>query len=85
MADAFRTLERTLGPLELDGVRAIAMDQFAVHKGHRYATVVVDVERKPVLWVGRGRPRVQVRAFFELLGPQRCADIQAVAMDMNAA
>lgn len=81
----FRTLERTLGPVDLDGVQRIAMDEFAIHKGHRYATVVVDVERKRVLWVGRGRSRAEVRPFFELLGPERCAQVQAVAMDMNTA
>src|SRR3546814_18733665 len=59
------------------------MEEFAIQKGHRYATVVVDVERKRVLWVGRGRSRAEVRPFFELLGPARCAQVQAVAMDMN--
>ncbi len=81
----FRTLERRMGPIDLDGVRRIAMDEFAIQKGHRYATVVVDVERKRVLWVGRGRSRAEVRPFFELLGPERCAQVQAVAMDMNTA
>src|SRR5262245_56086644 len=63
----FRELERTLGRPDLDGVRTLAMDEFAIQKGHRYATVVVDPERKRVLWVGRGRSRADVRAFFELL------------------
>ena len=81
----FRELERTLGPPDLDGVRMLAMDEFAIQKGHRYATVVVDPERKRVLWVGRGRSRADVRPFFELLGPQRCALVRAVAMDMNTA
>lgn len=81
----FRELERTLGPPDLDGVRLLAMDEFAIQKGHRYATVVVDPERKKVLWIGRGRSRAEVRPFFELLGPERCARIKAVAMDMNTA
>ena len=81
----FRALERRLGPVDLDGVRRLAMDEFAIQKGHRYATVVVDAERKRVLWVGRGRSRAEVRPFFELLGPARCARIEAVAMDMNTA
>jgi transposase len=81
----FRELERTLGPPDLDGARTLAMDEFAIQKGHRYATVVVDPERKRVLWVGRGRSRADVRPFFELLGPARCAQIKAVAMDMNTA
>ena len=81
----FRSLESRLGPVDLDGVTRIAMDEFAIQKGHRYATVVVDVARKRVLWVGRGRSRAEVRPFFELLGPERCAQLQAVAMDMNTA
>ena len=81
----FRALQRRVGPENLDGVRRIAMDEFAIQKGHRYATVVVDVERKRVLWVGRGRSRAEVRPFFELLGPERCALVEAVAMDMNTA
>ncbi|MCD9031745.1 transposase family protein [Luteimonas sp. Y-2-2-4F] len=75
-----KELERTLGPTELEGVRLLEMDEVAIQKGHRYATVVVDVERKRVLWVGRGRSRAEVRPFFELLGPRRCAQIQAVAI-----
>ena len=81
----FRHLERTLGPIDLTGVTVIAMDEFAIQKGHRYATVVVDPERKRVLWVGRGRSRAEVRPFFELLGPEGCARLRAVAMDMNTA
>lgn len=81
----FRHLERTLGPIDLTGVTVIAMDEFAIQKGHRYATVVVEPERKRVLWVGRGRSRAEVRPFFELLGAEGCARLRAVAMDMNTA
>ena len=81
----WRHLERELGPVDLAGVRVIAMDEFAIQKGHRYATVVVEPYRKRVLWVGRGRGREDVRPFFDLLGPQGCRQLQAVAMDMNAA
>jgi len=40
------------------------MDEFALHKGHRYATVVVDPIRRQVLWIGQGRSRETVRAFL---------------------
>jgi len=78
-------LLRTLGPVDLDGIRALAMDEFAIQKGHRYATVVVEPHTKRVLWVGRGRSRESVRPFFEMLGPKGCTEIAAVAMDMHAA
>lgn len=81
----WRHLERELGPIDLSGVTVIGMDEFAIQKGHRYATVVVDPVRKRVLWVGRGRSREDVRPFFELLGPAGCARLRAAVMDMNAA
>lgn len=77
-------LKRTLGPVDLDGIEQIAMDEFAIQKGHCYATVIVEPSEKRVLWVGRGRGREDVRPFFELLGPERCTQLQAAAMDMNA-
>ena len=80
----FRHLERSVGPPALDEVRVIGMDEFAIQKGHRYATVVVEPSRKRVLWVGRGRGREDVRPFFDLLGVDGCARVQAVVMDMNA-
>ena len=78
-------LDRTLGPVDLSGVEVIAMDEFAIQKGHRYATVVVDPQSKRVLWVGRGRGREDIRPFFELLGDRGRRRLKAVAMDMNGA
>jgi transposase len=80
----FRHLQHELGPVELGGVTVIGMDEFAIQKGHRYATVVVEPSRKRVLWVGRGRGREDVRPFFELMGASGCAELQAAVMDMNA-
>lgn len=77
-------LEATVGPLDLSGVEAILMDEFAIQKGHRYATVIVEASSRRVLWVGRGRARQDVRPFFELLGPEGCRRLRAVGMDMNA-
>jgi transposase len=80
----FASLQRQLGPVDLDGLEVIGMDEFAIQKGHRYATVIVEPTRKRVLWVGRGRGREDVRPFFELLGPERCKRLRAAVMDMNA-
>lgn len=78
-------LERLHGEFNADGVRRLVMDEFALHKGHRYATVVMDAQRMRVLWVGEGNSREAIRPFFELLGEQGCRQIEAVAMDMNTA
>ena len=63
----------------------LAMDEFALHKGHRYATIVVEPHRKEVLYVGRGKDRAAVKGFFDQLGEAGCRRIEAVAMDMNGA
>jgi transposase len=78
-------LQRTLGPPDLEGLEQIVMDEFAIQKGHRYATVILEPATRRVLWVGRGRGREDIRPFFELLGPARCQKLKAVAMDMNGA
>ena len=78
-------LARTLGPVDVTGVQVIAMDEFAIQKGHRYATVIVDPFTKRVLWVGRGRDRKGIRPFFELLGSHGRQHLQAVVMDMSRA
>lgn len=80
----FRHLQHELGPVQLGEVTVIGMDEFAIQKGHRYATVIVEPWRKRVLWVGRGRGREDVRPFFELLGVEGCEKLQAAVMDMNA-
>lgn len=63
----------------------LVMDEFALFKGHRYATVVLDADTRQVLWVGEGRSREALRPFFIWLGIERCQAIKAVAMDMNTA
>jgi transposase len=80
-----RYLAARLGPVDLSGVTILGLDEFAIQKGHRYATVVIEPARKRVLWVGRGRAREDLRAFFRLLGPAGCARLEAVVMDMSTA
>lgn len=80
-----RHLEREFGAIDLSGVTVIAMDEFAIQKGHRYATVIVELSSKRVLWVGRGRSREAIRPFFKLLGATGCARLRAAVMDMNTA
>ena len=78
-------LKDHIGPPKMNNVRILGMDEFAIQKGHRYATVIVDLEHRNVLWVGRGRSRIDVRPFFEQIGSAACKRIEAVAMDQSAA
>lgn len=80
-----RALTARLGPIDLAGVRIIAIDEFALRRGYRYATIVADACTKRVLWVGRGCRREDLRPFFQLLGPAGCAQLDAAVMDMSGA
>jgi transposase len=82
----YRQLVARLGPVDAAGlaaVRVVALDEFALQRGRRYATVALDPATRRVLWVGRGRLRADVRPFFALLGPAGRARLEAVVMDMN--
>lgn len=80
-----RYLEETLGAVDLANVEVIALDEFAIQKGHRYATVFVEPRRKEVIWVCRGRGREDIRPFFAALGAQGRARLKAAVMDMSEA
>ncbi len=80
-----RRLRQLHGSFDAGQARRLVIDEFALHKGHRYASVVMDAERMRVLWVGEGNSRAAMRPFFEACGPNGCARIEAVAMDMNTA
>lgn len=85
-----RELDRQRMQAQVDALppakpRRLVMDEFALFKGHRYASVILDADTRRVLWVAEGRSRKSVRPFFEQLGKAGCARIEAVAMDMNSA
>ena len=77
-------LARELPEPDRAPLRRLLIDEFALHRGHRYATVVVCADTQAVLWVGEGRSRQALRPFFAWLG-EHCCHIEAVAMDMNSA
>ncbi len=77
-------LARDIVPPDRSKLRRLIMDEFALHKGHRYATVVICADTQQVLWIGEGRSREAIRPFFHWLG-EACQNIEAVAMDMNTA
>lgn len=45
----YADLMERVGAVGLSGVRAIAMDEFAIQRGHRYATVALEVGTNRVL------------------------------------
>ncbi len=77
-------LKRVVPDVPWSQLRQLVMDEFAIFKGHRYATVIADAQTHQVLWIGLGRARKDIRPFFETLG-EYAQNIEVVAMDMNTA
>ena len=66
-------------------VHVIGIDEVSRRKGQVYLTVVYDLERRVLLWVGDDRTEEAVRPFFtKEMGARRCHTLRVVCMDMWA-
>lgn len=82
---AKRNLRRRYRRPRLKGVRRIAIDEIAVGKGHRYLSIVLDLERGVVLFVGKGKGSQALTPFWKRVYQCKQCKIQAVAIDMSPA
>jgi len=80
-----RVVEQRLDAKRFDGVRILGIDEFSYRKRHRYLTIVVDHERRRVIWAKRGKSSETLHAFFDEIGEERLAGIQSVTIDMSQA
>lgn len=60
----------------------VGVDEVAYEKGHKYLTVVRDVQKGVVIWVGVGRKELTLDLFYAGLGREKTKRIKAVVMDM---
>jgi transposase len=79
-----RDLSHRFAKPKLKHLRSIAIDEIAVAKGHRYLTVVMDLESGAVVFVGDGKGADALKPFWKRLRSSK-ARIEAVAMDMSGA
>ena len=83
MNEALKERENELKEIDYKP-KFLAVDEFAIHKGHSYATCVMDLEKGEILWVGKGRSMDDFERFFNAIEPNALSAVMAVAMDMNA-
>ena len=79
-----RYLTRRFSKPRLLDVRRIAIDEISIGKGHRYLTVVLDLDSGAVVHVGQGKGGEALRAFWKRLRSSG-AKVEAVATDMSPA
>ncbi len=80
-----RVVADGLDPERLDGLVTIGVDEVSWRRHHNYLTLVADHTSKKIVWGAPGKDTATLDAFFEALGPERAAQIEAVSMDMGAA
>jgi transposase len=68
----------------LGKLKQIAIDEIALGKGHRYLTVVLNLETGAVVFVGDGKGADALDPFWQRLKASR-AKVEAVATDMSIA
>jgi transposase len=77
-----RAVERGKARKGKRGVRQIGVDEKSAAKGHKYLTLVCDLEHGVVEYVGDTRTQESLEAYYHGLSASQLAGIEAVAMDM---
>jgi transposase len=69
---------------DLTGIEAIGLDEIQWQHGHRYLTLVyqIDAARKRLLWIGQERRVKTLLRFFRWFGKQRTQALRFVCSDM---
>ena len=81
-----RSIERLRSGHRIADIHRIGIDEISYHKRHKYATIVYDLDRQCVIWVGEGKERKTIDLFFkEALTPQQRRKIKFASCDMSRA
>lgn len=77
-----RAVARGLTKRKLKTIRVIGIDEVSRKKGHHYLTLVYDLARGQLLWVGEERKEETLEQFFAWLGKRRSRNLEVACMDM---
>ena len=75
-------LKKRLKKKKWGKLRYLAVDEFAVQKGHRYMTVVLNLETGEILHAADGKNAQALIPFLKMLKSKK-VDIKAIAIDMG--
>ena len=68
----------------LEGIESIGIDEVQWKRGHKYQTLVYQIDEgcKRLLWIGPDRTAKTLLRFFRRLGKERTAKLQFICSDM---
>ena len=69
---------------KLKHVKLIAIDEICIGSGHKYVTIVMDLESGAIIFVGKGKGQDALKPFWRRLSSSN-AKIEAAATDMSSA
>ncbi len=70
---------------KIRGLRTLGIDEISYVRGHKYATVVYDLERSCVVWVSRRKARQTIDQLFGTLSDYQQARIRWACCDLSEA
>jgi len=81
-----RCVKRIRSGHRIRGLKTIGIDEISYCKGHKYATLVYDLDRSVVVWIGEGKGRKTIDKFFDtMLSDYQKQQITAGCCDMSEA
>jgi transposase len=81
-----RLITRTRAGHKIRGLVTLGVDEISYRKGKKYATIVYDLDRSCVVWVGKGKGRATIDQFFnEQLSAYQKKQITWASCDMSRA
>ena len=79
-----RAITRIRDGHRIRGLKSVGIDEISYCKGHKYATIVYDLDRSCVIWVGKGKERKTIDQFFnEMLSYYQKGQIKWASCDMS--
>ena len=78
-----RYIRGLLRKRNLDGITRIGLDEVSYEKGHKYLTLVTDLDGHRVIYATHGNDGASVRRFLRWFGPKRCRRIKVAVTDMH--
>ncbi len=69
---------------DLSGITAVGIDEIAYKKGHKYLTLVYQIDHgiRRLLWVGKDRTEQTLESFFNWFGKERSDLLRYLCTDM---
>lgn len=86
--NVFRSVKKAvqwgLAHRDLSGIKSIGVDEIQWRIGHKYLTLVyqIDGHAKRLLWIGKDRTIKSFLGFFRMLGKKRSAELRFICSDM---